>query len=226
MCGRFTLALEHERLLLQYGFIDVDFTFRPRYNIAPMQESPIVAIDEGKRVLQLMRWGLVPSWSKDETIGNRLINARGETVREKPSFRASFKRRRCLVPSTGYYEWKELPESRPTKKIKAPMYFTVNNGEPFSFAGLWDSWERFDGKKLVTFTIITTEPSPLAAKVHNRMPVILARESEHLWLEGDDSTAAELIQSYQNDDLGVYEVSKFVNAPRNDSSECIEPVHY
>lgn len=224
MCGRFTLALEHEQLLLQYGFTDVDFTFLPRFNIAPMQESPIVAIDEGKRVLRLMRWGLVPSWSKDETIGSRLINARGETVREKPSFRASFKRRRCLVPATGYYEWKELLESRPTKKVKVPMYFTIRGGESFSFAGLWDSWERFDGKKLATFTIITTEPSPLAAQVHNRMPVILERNAEQLWLEGDDLAAAELIQTYPNDDLGVYEVSKLVNSPRNDSEVCIEKV--
>ena len=125
MCGRYTLALEHERLLLQYGFTDVDFLYRPRYNIAPMQESPIVAIEDGKRVMQLMRWGLVPSWAKDETIASKLINARGETVAEKPSFRTSFKKRRCLVPATGYYEWKVLPESLPTKKLKQPMYFTV-----------------------------------------------------------------------------------------------------
>lgn len=224
MCGRFTLALEHERLLLQYGFADVDFSFRPRYNIAPMQASPVVAIDDGRRVMQLMRWGLVPSWSKDETIGNRLINARAETVREKPSFRASFKRRRCLVPATGYFEWKELPGSLPTKKLKAPMYFTIREGEPFSFAGLWDTWERFDGKKLATFTIITTEPNALAAQVHNRMPVILPRSGESTWLEGDDESAASLLRSYPETDLSVYEVSKMVNSPRNDSPECIARV--
>ncbi len=221
MCGRFTLALEHERLLLQYGFADVDFTFRPRYNIAPMQESPVVALDDGRKVLQLMRWGLVPSWSKDETIGNRLINARAETVREKPSFRTSFKRRRCLVPATGYFEWKELPGSLPTKKLKAPMYFTVRDGEPFSFAGLWDTWERFDGKRLSTFTIITTEPNTLAAQVHNRMPVILQRSEESMWLEGDDEAASSLLRPYPETDLSVFEVSKVVNSPRNDSPECI-----
>ena len=224
MCGRFTLALEHERLLLQYGFADVDFTFRPRYNVAPMQESPVVAVENGRRIMQLMRWGLVPSWAKDETIGNRLINARAETVREKPSFRASFKRRRCLIPATGYYEWKELPGSLPTKKLKAPMYFMVRDGELFSFAGLWDLWERFDGKKLTTFTIITTEPNALAAQIHNRMPVILNKSDESLWLEGDDESAGSLLRSCPESDLSVYAVSKFVNSPGNDSPECIARV--
>ncbi len=221
MCGRFTLALEHERLLLQYGFLEVDFTFRPRYNIAPTQESPVVAIDEGARVMRLMRWGLVPSWSKDETIGSKLINARGETVREKPSFRTSFRKRRCLVPATGYYEWKELPGSLPTRKLKSPMYFSIRGGEPFAFAGLWDAWERFDGKRLVTFTIITTEPNAFAAEVHNRMPVILRKQDEELWLAGDDEQAAGLLRPYPDNDLSVYEVAKVVNSPGNDTPECI-----
>ena len=224
MCGRYTLALEHERLLLQYGFTDVDVLYRPRYNIAPMQESPIVAIEDGKRVMQLMRWGLVPSWAKDETIASKLINARGETVAEKPSFRTSFKKRRCLVPATGYYEWKVLPESLPTKKLKQPMYFTVKKGEPFSFAGLWDSWERFDGKRIVTYTIITTEPNEFAAEVHNRMPVILHKKDEELWLEGDVAEVSGLLKAFPGKDMSVYEVSKLVNSPSNDKPECIAKV--
>lgn len=210
--------------MLQYGFTDIDFLYRPRYNIAPMQESPIVAIEDGRNIMKLMRWGLVPSWSKDETIGNRLINARAETVREKPSFRTAFKRRRCLVPATGYFEWKELPESLPTKKIKVPMYFTVRGGEPFSFAGLWDSWERFDGKRILSFTIITTEPNALAAVIHNRMPVILRRQDESVWLNGNEDELSGLMQSYPDDDLSAYAVSKSVNSPRNDSPECIARV--
>ena len=210
--------------MLQYGFTDIDFLYRPRYNIAPMQESPIVAIEDGRNIMKLMRWGLVPSWSKDETIGNRLINARAETVREKPSFRTAFKRRRCLVPATGYFEWKELPESLPTKKIKVPMYFTVRGGEPFSFAGLWDSWERFDGKRILSFTIITTEPNALAAVIHNRMPVILRRQDESVWLNGNEDELSGLMQSYPDDDLSAYAVSKSVNSPQNDSPECIARV--
>lgn len=224
MCGRYTLALEHERLLLRYGFLDVDFEYRPRYNIAPTQVSPIVAVDDGKRVMRVMRWGLVPSWAKDETIGNKMINARAETVREKPSFRTSFKKRRCLVPATGYYEWKELQSSLPSKKIKLPMYFTIRDGEPFSFAGLWDSWERFDGKRIVSFTIITTEPNSFAADIHNRMPVILRRQDEELWLGGDEEEVAGLLCPYPDTDLSVYEVSKLVNSPGNESPECIARV--
>ncbi len=225
MCGRFTLALEHEALLLRFGFSPFEFDYRPRYNVAPTQDHPVVALINGDKVIRSMRWGLVPHWAKDETIGNRMINARAETVGEKPSFKQPLKSRRCLVPATGYYEWKELPESRPGRKVKAPMYFTLKGGEPFSFAGLWDRWQRFDGKELVTFTIITCEPNEISKPIHNRMPVLLRQEDEETWLDDsnqDIESLVNLLGPYPSDDMDVYEVSKFVNSPKNDTPKCIE----
>jgi len=227
MCGRFTLALEHEQLLMRYGFSPFELEYSPRYNIAPMQQSPIVAVMGAKETLSFMRWGLVPSWAKDEKMAARMINARSETVAEKPSFRKPFKTQRCLVPATGYYEWKELPESRPMKKVKVPMYFTINDSEPFSFAGLWDRWKRFDGKEVISFTIITTEPNELSAPIHNRMPVILKPEDEDSWLDPanqENEKLVSMLRPYEGDDLNVFPVSKYVNSPLNDSPKCIEKV--
>ena len=227
MCGRYTLALEHEQLLLRLGFEPFEFEFHPRYNIAPMQQAPVVAIRDGERALSNMRWGLVPSWAKDEKMAARMINARAETVAQKPSFKRSLRTRRCLVPATGYFEWKELLESRPTRKVKAPMYFAVRGGEPFSFAGLWDHWRRFDGKEVESFAIITTEPNELSRPIHDRMPVILRPEDEAKWLDQENDDIAGLVallRPYRSDEMAVYEVSAFVNSPRNDSPQCIAPV--
>ena len=225
MCGRFTLRSNWAQIA-QVFQLERWEEHRPRYNIAP--ESTIFAVRRnlvsGSNELVPLRWGLIPSWSKDPTIARKLINARGETVAEKPSFRTSFKKRRCLVPATGYYEWKVLPESLPTKKLKQPMYFTVKKGEPFSFAGLWDSWERFDGKRIVTYTIITTEPNEFAAEVHNGMPVILPQKDEELWLEGDVAEVSGLLKAFPGKDMSVYEVSKLVNSPSNDTPDCIAKV--
>jgi putative SOS response-associated peptidase YedK len=174
-----------------------------------------------------MRWGLVPSWSKQEKYGYKMINARAETIAEKPSFRRSLQNRRCLVPATGYYEWRELPESRPTKKAKAPMYFTLHGDRPFAFAGLWDVWKRFDGKEIVTFTIITCEPNELVRPIHDRMPVILRPEDESRWLDLATVAPAELtplLNPYPSELMKVYEVSKLVNSPKHDTAACIERV--
>lgn len=225
MCGRFALYYALGELLQRYGLNLPQFSLSARYNIAPMQPSPVVAVVDDKKNLGYMRWGLVPAWAKDEKMAARMINARSETVAEKPSFRKPFKSQRCLVPATGYYEWKELPESRPTKKVKVPMYFTINDGELFSFAGLWDRWQRFDGKEVISFTIITTEPNDLSAPIHNRMPVILNQEDEESWLDPTNEDTEQLtamLRPYDSDKMSVYPVSKFVNSPRNDSPKCIE----
>ena len=225
MCGRYAMTLLPEELMGRFG-LEADFSYTPRYNIAPSQENPVVAIMENKRVIKLMRWGLVPSWAKDEQMGNRMINARAETVSEKPSFKRSLKTKRCLIPASGYYEWKELPESRPTKKVKVPMYFRLKNDKPFAFAGLWDKWGRFDGKEVISYTIITTEPNSISEPIHNRMPVILREEDEALWLDHtitDTEKLLSMLKPYPSDEMEVYEVSKLVNSPRNDLPDCIKP---
>jgi putative SOS response-associated peptidase YedK len=227
MCGRFTQALEHEALQLRFGFEPYEFTYRPRYNIAPMQDVAVIATEGDSRVLRQMRWGLVPSWSKQEKYGYKMINARAETVAEKPSFKRSLMSKRCLVPASGYFEWRELPESRPTKKVKVPMYFSLRGGEPFAFAGLWDVWRRFDDKVIVSFTIITCAANEMAAPIHDRMPVMLHPEDEVRWLDPtiqDASLLTPLLRPYPSEEMDVHEVSKLVNSPRNDSPDCIRPV--
>ena len=168
-----------------------------------------------------MRWGLVPSWAKDPKIGNRMINARSETVTEKPSFRTSFKRRRCLIPADGFYEWKR------EGKAKKPMLITANPGGLFAFAGLWETWKQPDGSWLLTCAIITTSANEFMKSIHDRMPVILPREAEASWLdpeEQDTAMLSELLLPYDSDRMEGYEVSTLVNSPRNNFPEVIEPV--
>lgn len=227
MCGRFANTLEDTELLELYGYPFMDVDWNPNYNIAPMQSVPVAAAVDGKAVVRPMRWGLVPSWAKDEKFASRTINARAETVAEKASFRKPFKSQRCLVPATGYYEWRVLPESTPLKKAKAPMFFRVRGGEPFSFAGLWDVWKRFDGKEIVSFTIITTSPNELSRPIHDRMPVILRKEDEVTWLDpanNDPDELHKLLKPFDSDAMDVYEVSRKVNSPRNNDPSLIKRV--
>jgi putative SOS response-associated peptidase YedK len=223
MCGRFALVTEKEILemlfQLDYSF---DFDLKPRYNIAPTQQAPVVRLAAAgdKRELSLLKWGLVPFWSKDQTIGNRLINARAETVREKPAFRDAFKKRRLLIPASGFYEWKQ------EEGDKQPYYITAKNRELLSLAGLWERWDQGPEQTLETFTILTTEPNPLVAELHSRMPVIIPPQSYAAWLDlltGEDHLQ-QLLKPYPGEDLTYYPVSRLVNKTSNDLPELIEPI--
>jgi putative SOS response-associated peptidase YedK len=222
MCGRFSQTASPDIIAEQFQVSDLPL-FQPRYNIAPSQ--PVVAIridpDTTTRTLVLLRWGLIPSWAKDPKIGNQCINAKAETVAEKPSFRSAFKKRRCLVIATGFYEWQVQ------ERTKQPMWIRLRSKRPFAFAGLWEHWTPTDGEPLETCTIITTEPNDLMASIHNRMPVILAPASYDQWLDPTFQQAEPLkalLRPYSSEELTVHPVSTLVNNPRHDAPQCLEPV--
>ena len=219
MCGRF--ALTHivglpVRFLLQ----SFDLDFKPRYNIAPTQEVPIIVRESPNKAV-MMRWGLVPFWAKDPKIGNKMINARAETVKTKPAFRVSLKRKRCLVPATGFFEWKR------TKDGKIPHFVKMKDESFFAFAGLYDHWKDPEGNKLLTFTIITTEPNAMMGKIHNRMPVILKQEDEDMWLGNEPLSPDQLagvFRPFPARPMEAYEISTAVNNPVNDFEDIVKPV--
>lgn len=225
MCGRFALISSTEEVADALGIdpatiADIPLAV-PRYNIAPTQ--PVLAAyldDNGQRRLTFFQWGLIPSWSKDVTIGSRLINARSETVTEKPSFRNAFKRRRCLIPADGFYEWQKLNGG------KQPMYIHGADGRPLALAGLWEVWQDPEGTRLQTCTILTTTPNELMASIHDRMPVILEPEDFTMWLEpgAHPDEALHLLRPYPADRMAAYPVSTAVNNPRNDTAECIQKI--
>jgi putative SOS response-associated peptidase YedK len=218
MCGRYTLTKEEKRLLERYGNPPgYQEAFRPRFNIAPTQQALVFLIEENP-VLKNLRWGLIPSWAQDEKIGNQMINARCETVAEKPAFRAAFKKRRCLVVADGFYEWIKTPDG------KAPVWITQRNHEPFCFAGLWESWRSPEGKDVRTFSIITTTANELLSCVHTRMPVILGEKDYNQWLDpkvADKDSLAKLLRPYASEAMQFYPVNTLVNNPRHDRAECI-----
>lgn len=219
MCGRYTLIRLADFTDLFPWVRSLGGDFPPRYNIAPSQFVPVVR-NVGNNQLELLKWGLVPSWAKDAAIGNRMINARAETLPEKPSFRTALKRRRCLVPADGFYEWKLNPDG----KSKTPMYIRLQDGRPFAFAGLWEHWHSDDGSELLSFTIITTSPNELMAHIHNRMPVILTAEQAQQWLEHAERSPEALLpllKPFPPELMDASEVSKTVNNPANDSPDCI-----
>lgn len=211
MCGRFTLDATASDLARQFD-VEINKSITSSYNIAPSQEILTIKQDEEKRSLASMKWGLVPSWVKslDRPKGN-LINARAETVAEKPSFKGSFKYRPCLIPVSGFYEWSE---------DKQPYYFRQEG--LFALAGLWETWSNSDDE-LVSCTIITTKANPEAAKVHHRSPVIIPAEYYHQWL-GEFESRKKLLANLPEADLQIYPVSKMVNSPKNNSPECIKPI--
>jgi putative SOS response-associated peptidase YedK len=217
MCGRYTLSTPAGRLAEEFQ-LDNTVEITPSYNVAPTQQVAAVLEDEGGRRLEMLRWGLVPSWAEDPEIGARMINARSETAPEKPSFRSAFRRRRCLIAADGFYEWKRENGG------KQPYYFRMQDGRPFAFAGLWESWEKGDGI-LRTCTILTTRANPVLEDIHERMPVILPPDAYNAWLDpdADREELGELTIPYPGDDLETYPVSRFVNSPRNNDERCIEP---
>jgi putative SOS response-associated peptidase YedK len=222
MCGRFALTIDP--VDLQDAFPDFKFPaqYALRYNIAPTQ--PILALpNDGSKEAGFFIWGLIPSWAKDPTIGNRMINARAETLAEKPSFRSAYKYHRCLIFTSGFYEW----QVQPGGKTKIPHFIHLITGEPFAFAGLWENWESPDGSNIHSATIITTEPNELMGKIHNRMPVILSNDAYTQWLDSSPkqpSSLQQLLVPYPAARMEAYPVSTLVNSPAYDHPECIAPV--
>ena len=222
MCGRFTLTDPDQDLAVQFNLPDIP-ALEPRYNIAPTQQVAAVrvAAEGAVRELALLRWGLVPFWAKDPDIGARLINARAETVAEKPAFRDAFKRRRCLVVADGFYEWQKQ-EGR-----KQPFYIRLREGRPFAFAGLWERWRGPDESIVESCTLLTTGPNELMEPLHNRMPVILRPQDYTLWLDPGVQRAdllQPLLVPYPAEEMHAYPVSRRVNSPDNDDPQCIEPL--
>ena len=219
MCGRYKVTPgEFTDLKVRFNLEEIPL-FMPRYNIAPTQQAPVIANLDGANRLELFQWGLVPWWAKDISIGNRMINARAESLAEKSSFKSLLKNRRCLVLADGFYEW------RKEGKGKVPMLFKLKSGEPFVLAGLWDVWRKPDGQMLRTFTIVTTEPNEMLASIHNRMPVMLSDSNALDWLtDSEIDHALSLLRPFPADLMDGYDVSKTVNNPVNDTSDCIAPV--
>lgn len=219
MCGRFALTADPELIQQFFNLQTMPPVMTARYNIAPTQPVAVIANDAPSE-LTFFRWGLVPSWSKDISIGTKMINARAETLHEKPSFKAAYKRRRCLIPANGFYEWAKTDDG------KKPMYIHLKDHELFAFAGLWETWHSPDGGELRTCTIITAEPNELVKPLHHRMAVILDPSDYDLWLSGDElppQALAPLLKPYDADKMGVYEVSTLVNNAANDTPELIKP---
>jgi len=221
MCGRFSSSSKPEQIKKEFKVaVEDPAIFKPRYNIAPSQMIPIVLDRTGERIVAQLKWGLVPSWAKDALIGSRMINARAETLMEKPSFREAYKSRRCIIPASGFYEWQ-----RAEKGAKQPFYFYLTNKEVFGFAGLWEEWlDKKSSESLETCTIITTEANDVLKPVHDRMPVILKAADYDEWLdtkEANTDKLQKLLAPYPPDEMSSHAVSRAVNSPTFDSPELI-----
>lgn len=219
MCGRYTLRTPVETLVERFEIDEHPASISPSYNVAPTRQVAAVRAEDGRRKLEGLRWGLIPPWADDPEIGNRMINARSETVAEKPSYRRAFKERRCLILADGFYEWQKTADG------KQPFYIRMEDRSPFAFAGLWESWSN--GEEIRSCTILTTEPNELVAPIHNRMPVILHREDYEMWLDPDfeeREPLTSLLKPYPEEAMEAYPVGRRVNNPANDEPGCIEPV--
>jgi putative SOS response-associated peptidase YedK len=221
MCGRFTQTHSSQAIAAAFQ-LSATLPLEPRYNIAPMQPVAIIRVTPAQtRELRFVRWGLVPFWAKEPGMGARLINARAETVAEKPSFRAALRYRRCLIPADGFYEWQKQG------KQKQPFYIHLAEHSPFAFAGLWETWQGGDGSELETCTILTTEANTLMQPIHDRMPVILHSTDYDQWLDPSQQTASQLqplLRSYPDQEMAAYPVSTLVNKATHDRPECIQAI--
>lgn len=219
MCGRYSQTHLLPKLRERFKFQTVIEEFRPRYNISPTQNAPVI-IDLGEWSLEMFRWGLMPVWAKDYSVGYRRINARGESIHETESFKRPFQKNRCLVISDGFYEWKKDGAN------KIPMRIALKSKEPFAFAGIWDTWCDPEGQEVRSFSIITTMANDSVKDIHERMPAILNEETERIWL--DPNTRPEqlmkLIVPYSGKEMETYAVSSLVNSTRNDHPGCIMPI--
>lgn len=216
MCGRFAFYSPSEATAALFGVSDMP-EVKPRYNIAPTQDIAAVRMSsENAREFAILRWGLVPFWAKDPSIGNRMINARAETVAEKPAFRAAYRRRRCLILADGFYEWRKESDA------KIPYYISLASGDPFGFAGLWEDWHAKDSDdSLQSAAIITTAANEFMSSLHHRMPVVLEKESADRWLKGDERVLSELTK--KSPVFQAWPVDRRVNNARNEGGELIEP---
>ncbi len=218
MCGRYTLKTPIDVLAEYFEVEEYPSSLAPSYNVAPTQEVAAIVEEDEKRKLEVFRWGLIPSWAKDPAIGNKMINARAETVSEKPSFRSAFKRRRCLIVADGFYEWQK------TDNGKQPFYIRLKDSSPFAFAGLWETWDK--GEEIRSCSIITTEANDLMNEIHHRMPVILHPESYGVWLDPgfeEKEALTDLLRPYPTDGMEAYPVSRRVNKPSNNEPSVLEP---
>jgi putative SOS response-associated peptidase YedK len=222
MCARFTLTVPSDLVEKLFQVARAPL-LSPRYNVSPTQPVAVVRQDRetGERIMDLLRWGLIPFWAKDPEIGARMINARAETVAEKPAFRAAFRERRCLIPADGFYEWQKLGTQR------QPVYVRMSDGSAFAFAGLWERWRSPDGEGIETCTLLTTQPNELLRPIHDRMPVILDPEKYSPWLDPEShrlDVLTPLLKPFPAEKMTCHPVSRYVNNPRNDDAECIRPV--
>jgi putative SOS response-associated peptidase YedK len=219
MCGRYVITSSPAAIRALFGYPEQP-NFPARYNVAPTQPIPVVRLYEGKRQFVLMRWGLIPAWVKDAKTFSLLINARGESVVDKPAFRAAIRRRRCLIPADGFYEWKDAGGR------KQPYFVRSRRGGPLAFAGLWETWTGPNGEEMDTAAIVTTNANRTLAAIHDRMPAIVPPEAFDLWLDCakvDAQTASALIAPAREDLLETYEISPAVNRAANDSPALIAP---
>lgn len=220
MCGRYQIVTDAKALYEAFQVeAELDAAQLARYNVAPATEQLVILSEAGQRAARWHRWGLIPHWAKDKSIGYKTINARGESVAEKPAFRAAFRQRRCLVPATGFYEWKVLAGG------KQPYLIRLKSGALFAFAGLWESWSGPEGE-LRSFTIVTTAPNALMTRIHERMPVIIPREQYARWLDPelqDPAQAGTMIDSYPSGEFEAIPVGRAINNARNQGPELIAP---
>ena len=221
MCGRFSFS-PLAKIIEDRFDVKVDATqYRPRFNCAPSQNLAVISNSKPDE-LSFYRWGLIPFWAKDKSIGNKMINAKAETITEKASFKNSFKRKRCLVLSDGFYEWKKI-----NPKEKIPYRIKMEDDSLFAMAGIWDSWKNEEGEYINSFAIITTSPNDLMANIHLRMPVILEQKEEKTWLEENNSDVLKsLLKPFPAESMTAYPISKLVNSPTNDSPEILNSVEY
>jgi putative SOS response-associated peptidase YedK len=227
MCGRYSLQAKPEDLAQRFNvpLEQTNMWTKPRYNVAPGQFNPVIVNDANNR-LEFMKWGLVPSWSKEPKMSFSTINARSETLLDKPTYRKPFRTQRCLVPATGFYEWYE-PESNVKRPPKTPYYFHLKEDTIFTFAGLYDIWRNKEGEELKSYTVVNTAANELMQKIHPRMPVILPKEAEKLWLDPDikdEATLYKLLSPFSADMMDMYQISTAVNSVSNDNPNLITPV--
>jgi putative SOS response-associated peptidase YedK len=218
MCGRFTQTQSVPKISQEFGVAQVSCDLGPSYNIAPTQKVAVI-ITDGVKQLVPVRWGLVPSWAKDISMGSKMINARAETITEKASYRNAFKKRRCLVVADGFYEWQNLGGT------KRPIYIRLKSGKPFGLAGLYEVWNSPEGEAITTCTIVTTEANEIMEPIHERMPVIIPKQEEDVWLDPatqDQGLLLKLLKPYPAEQMEAYPVSKRVNSPKNNTAACIE----
>jgi putative SOS response-associated peptidase YedK len=221
MCGRYTITIDPETAREDLGLAQMPADYQPRYNVAPTQPVAVVA-NTSERKAEWMRWGLIPFWAKDPAIGSRLINARSETIIEKPAFKNAFSKRRCLVLADGFYEWKK---GAGAKGRAQPYYFKRVDGKPFAFAGLWEFWRSPEGEDVRSCTIITTEANGLVKPVHERMPVMLSGDSLWAWLgEGQPGELLDLLKPYPEKEMACFPVSTLVNRPELDIPDLVLPI--